>query len=207
MNSYPGDNGPNYLQRAFIFLSLILVLGSFSRRDEIMCLSSQQTTIPDTLPFDELRKVEWKQINKLHAANGYLIAWLNNRKRIRISRKHYENYALKEAVPDVYDKTFTQVEIEPEYPGGIKAWLTYVKNNIQYPKEAIHNKIQGTVEILFVVETDGHLDEATVISGPSTGGLREEALRLVKESGNWHPAIQNLRVVKAYKRASVTFSR
>jgi len=35
-----------------------------------------------------------------------------------------------------YDKTFTKVEIESDYPGGTAAWQRYLQKNLQYPEEA-----------------------------------------------------------------------
>jgi len=43
------------------------------------------------------------------------------------------------------------------------------------------------------------------ISGPEQGGLREEAIRVIKKSGQWTPAVQNGRYVKSYKRQPVIF--
>jgi len=40
---------------------------------------------------------------------------------------------------------------------------------------------------------------------PETGGLREEAARVIRNSGDWIPAIQNGRKVKSYKKQPVIF--
>ncbi len=104
-----------------------------------------------------------------------------------------------------WDKTFTKVEIESEYPGGQSAWRRYLNKTFSYPAEAQDNEIQGTVVVQFIVDKDGNVSDVVAISGPSDGGLREEAIRVIKKSGKWTPAIQNGRQVKSYKKQPITF--
>jgi len=104
-----------------------------------------------------------------------------------------------------YEKTFVKVEIESEYPGGRSAWLRYLNKNFHYPDEAISNEVQGVVVIQFIVDKEGNVSNVEVISGPDQGGLREEAVRVIRKSGTWIPAIQNGRKVKSYKKQPVIF--
>jgi len=104
-----------------------------------------------------------------------------------------------------YDKTFTKVEIESEYPGGSAAWLRFLNKNLRYPEEAVNNEIQGTVIVQFIVDKEGNVSDVQAVSGPEAGGLREEAMRVIKRSGRWTPAIQNGRNVKSYKKQPVGF--
>jgi protein TonB len=104
-----------------------------------------------------------------------------------------------------WDKTFTKVEIESEYPGGASAWLRYLNKSFRYPDEAVNNEIQGTVVVQFIVDKEGNVSDVTAISGPTEGGLREEAVRVIKKSGRWTPAVQNGRQVKSYKKQPIVF--
>lgn len=104
-----------------------------------------------------------------------------------------------------YDKTFTKVEIESQYPGGPAAWLRYLNKNFRYPDEAVNAEIQGTVVVQFIVDKEGNVSDVEAISGPTDGGLREEAIRVIKKSGKWTPAIQNGRQVKSYKKQPIQF--
>ena len=104
-----------------------------------------------------------------------------------------------------YDKTFTKVEIESEYPGGPSAWLRYLNKNFRYPDDAVNNEIQGTVVVQFIVDKEGNVSDVQAISGPENGGLREEAVRVIKKSGKWTPAVQNGRQVKSYKKQPIVF--
>ena len=104
-----------------------------------------------------------------------------------------------------YDKTFTKVEIESSFPGGDGAWLRYLNKSLHYPDDAVNNEIQGTVIVQFIVDKEGNVSDVQAISGPESGGLREEAVRVIKKSGKWTPAVQNGRQVKSYKKQPIVF--
>lgn len=104
-----------------------------------------------------------------------------------------------------YDKTFVKVEIESEYPGGAAAWLRYLNRNFRYPDDGLNNLIEGTVIVQFIVDKDGNVSDVQAISGPNDGGLRQEAMRVIRKSGIWIPAIQNGRKVRSYKQQPVIF--
>jgi protein TonB len=102
-----------------------------------------------------------------------------------------------------WDKTFTKVEIESEYPGGAAAWQRYLNRNLRYPQEAIDNEVQGAVVVQFIVDKEGTVSDVEAISGPQE--LRAEAVRVIKKSGKWTPAVQNGRQVKSYKKQPIVF--
>lgn len=106
-------------------------------------------------------------------------------------------------VEEDWDKTFTKVEIESEYPGGTAAWQRYLNKTLRYPQEAIDNEVQGTVVIQFIVDKEGVVSDVEAISGPNE--LRDEAVRVIKKSGKWEPAVQNGRKVKSYKKQPIVF--
>jgi protein TonB len=103
------------------------------------------------------------------------------------------------------DLPFETVEIEASFPGGVQAWARFLNKNFRYPDEAMSQGLGGTVVVQFVVDVDGNVSNVEVVSGPEDGGLREEAVRVIKKSGKWVPALQNGRSVKAYRRQPVVF--
>jgi periplasmic protein TonB len=102
-----------------------------------------------------------------------------------------------------WDKTFTKVEIESEYPGGTSAWARYLNKTLQYPQDAIDNEVQGQVVVQFIVDKEGNVSDVQAVSGPDE--LRKEAERVIKKSGKWTAAEQNGRKVKSYKKQPITF--
>lgn len=49
----------------------------------------------------------------------------------------------------------------PKFPGNINVYLA---QNMQYPKAAIANNVQGRVIVRFIVNTDGHVSDASVVN-------------------------------------------
>lgn len=105
-----------------------------------------------------------------------------------------------------YDKTFIKVEQESTYPTGTPGWQRYLNKYLHYPDEAINIEIHGTVVVQFIVDKEGNVSDVQAVSGPEQGGLREEAVRVIKKSGKWTPAVQNGRQVKSYKKQPITFT-
>lgn len=103
------------------------------------------------------------------------------------------------------DNRFIPIEKESEFPGGSKAWLRYLNKNLRTPDDAVNGEITGTVVVKFMVDQDGNVSDVVAVSGPETGGLREEAVRVIKKSGKWTPALQNGRYVRSYKEQPITF--
>ncbi|HEV9036496.1 MAG TPA: TonB family protein [Puia sp.] len=103
------------------------------------------------------------------------------------------------------DGIFEKVEVESSYPGGVPAWIRYLQKNMHYPDQAVNNETQGTVMVKFIVDKDGNVSDVEAVAGPEQDGLREEAVRVIKKSGKWTPALQNGRYVKSYKQQPVTF--
>jgi TonB family protein len=101
--------------------------------------------------------------------------------------------------------TLSKVEIESHYPGGDAGWHMYLIKNMRYPPEAISDQIGGTVVVRFTINEDGKVSDIYAESGPHRGGLKTEAIRVIKESGKWIPAIQNGHYVKSFKRVPIVF--
>ena len=78
------------------------------------------------------------------------------------------------------------VEESPEYPGGMTELLKYMKENLQYPEEAIEKGIEGRVICQFTVKIDGSIDNIVVLKSIHKS-LDEEAIRLIKNMPKWKP--------------------
>jgi len=56
--------------------------------------------------------------------------------------------------------------------------------------------------VQFVVDKEGNVSDVQAVEGPEA--LRAEAVRVIKKSGKWTPAIQNGRKVNSYKIQPIT---
>ena len=104
---------------------------------------------------------------------------------------------------DVMD--FVSVDVVPTFPGGMKAFYSFLGEQIKYPKEAAEKKVEGKVFLKFIVEKDGSLGEVEVISGPGYG-TNEEALRVIKASPKWNPGMVKNKPVRVQYHIPVSFA-
>lgn len=103
--------------------------------------------------------------------------------------------------PEIY----RVVEVMPEFPGGDRALIRYIQNNLNYPPEARRNQIQGRVDVEFVVQADGSVTNVRVVRGPA-GILEAEAERVVKSMPKWKPGRQNNKAVPVYFSLPINFN-
>lgn len=82
--------------------------------------------------------------------------------------------------------TYDVADVMPEYPGGMKALIDFLSQNVSYPAEAKQRGEQGRVIVSFVVDATGTVCEATV-KRSVTPTLDEEALRVVRAMPRWKP--------------------
>jgi TonB family protein len=96
------------------------------------------------------------------------------------------------------------VIISAEPVGGRKAYRNYLESNLQYPEEALKNKIKGKAGIQFTVSSDGSLKDFQVIKKLGYG-CEEEIIRLVKEGPKWIPSTEDNKPTEATVRVRLRF--
>ncbi len=101
------------------------------------------------------------------------------------------------------NKIFVKVEKEAAFDGD---WNNFLKRNIDAETPASNDAPEGsyTVVVKFVVSKDGSLSDIICETDPGYGICRE-AIRVIKKSKNWTPALQNGNIVNAYHRQPITF--
>jgi protein TonB len=87
-------------------------------------------------------------------------------------------------------KPFISVEVMPEPPGGMKAFVNWVAQNYDFPQSAVDNGAKGVIQVSFVVEKDGSLSSFEVKRDMGFG-TGDAAIRLLKKAKKWSPGIQN----------------
>jgi len=102
------------------------------------------------------------------------------------------------------DDTLEPVLKLAEPVGGFKAYDKYLYGSLRYPQQAIENNVKGRVTIQFTVDTNGDLNEFTVMK--SLGfGCDQEVIRLVKEGPAWNPTTENDVPTESLVRVRVKF--
>ena len=64
------------------------------------------------------------------------------------------------------DRIFVDDEFNAQFPGGKKACMKWLSDNIQYPEDCMKEKIDGRVNVSFVVERDGSISEVKATQSP-----------------------------------------
>ncbi len=81
--------------------------------------------------------------------------------------------------------------------------VTYLSKNLKYPIEAKQREITGTVELSFIVETDGNVSNIEITKHVG-GGCDNEAIRLI-ETTRWIPAVKGGCYVRSLNKQNITF--
>lgn len=110
----------------------------------------------------------------------------------------------KEAEAEDPNKIYDNVEVLPEYPGGSAAMMRYLAQNVKYPQAAQENGRQGKVVVQFVVDTDGSIINAHVLTSVDPD-LDKEALRVIKSMPRWTPGKQKGKPVRVKYTVPVNF--
>lgn len=116
--------------------------------------------------------------------------------------------AQQETTPSLADETEDSAEslnlVKAEPPKGPRAFNRYLRRNLNYPENAKENNIEGDVELTVQINSDGSIGD--ILIAKSLGyGCDEEAVRLVREGGNWTPATRGGRPVKDTVSVTVAF--
>jgi periplasmic protein TonB len=102
------------------------------------------------------------------------------------------------------EEIFIIVEEMPEYPGGEDALYDYIYSAIEYPADALENKISGQVIVRFSITKKGDISQATVVKGVDES-LDAEAIRIVAKMPKWTPGRQAGRPVNVWWVVRIQF--
>ncbi|MFC3417660.1 energy transducer TonB [Algoriphagus hitonicola] len=108
-------------------------------------------------------------------------------------------------VEEKADEIFDVVETQPTPPGGMSGWNEYLRKNLKYPTQARRMGIEGTVIVVFVINTDGSIQDVDVLRGIG-GGCDEEAIKVVQNAPKWEPGKQRGRPVRTRMRLPIRFA-
>jgi len=97
--------------------------------------------------------------------------------------------SIDEAGGRIDGEVFGSADINPHFPGGMKAMQEYIKENLNYPDVARNLNISGSIHVFIVVLSDGSLRDIKIVKGLQPD-LDKEAIRVVKSMPLWKPGIR-----------------
>ena len=105
------------------------------------------------------------------------------------------------------DTVYNSVDQMPRFPGGEEILMKYIKDHIQYPANAIKNRVRGRVIVQVVVKKTGKVGAAKIVRSLENKELTEEAIRVVESIPFiFIPARINGKPVSAWYTLPVTFN-
>lgn len=84
--------------------------------------------------------------------------------------------------------------------------MKFLTTNLRGEVPVTNGAAPGKYQVIaqFVVDPQGNVSDAKVIKDPGYG-MGTEAIRVIKTSGKWQPAMMNGKPVKAYRKQPITF--
>ncbi len=154
----------------------------------------------DTIDISKgyIMKVLEKEINQDTSA---LVLYIDTTETKSKDTSKYEIKIIKNEKSSV----LTFVEIMPEYDGGEDKLYEFLGNNLKFPKDAIKNKITGTVIVNFIIEKDGSVSNVRILRDIG-GGCGEEAARVVRAMPKWIPGKQSGKPVRVFFNLPIKFT-
>jgi len=107
------------------------------------------------------------------------------------------------AVPSE-DEIYDVAEVSPSFPGGEKALVAWLMENLKYPQTAMEEGIQGKVLVSFVIANEGSVVMPKIAKSVDPL-LDAEALRVILSMPKWNPGKQKGKPVYTRYTFPVTF--
>lgn len=92
---------------------------------------------------------------------------------------------------------------QPQFPGGMQAWLAFLNNNLHAPQD-LESGEKRMVNIRFHVDVDGTITNFQIIQSGGTV-FDNEVIRVLKRMPKWMPALQAGQPVAVSFTQPVTF--
>mgnify|MGYP006284473957 CR=1 FL=1 len=104
------------------------------------------------------------------------------------------------------EQVFIKVEDMPTFKGeGLNAFRSYIQQNLEYPRIAMENGIQGTVFTRFVVDKHGKISEISILRGVDPA-LDKAVVSAIQNSPQWEPGKQRGKPVNVSFTMPVIFA-
>lgn len=136
--------------------------------------------------------------------------YYNDTGKVILEENYIKGVHVKTINPDTLKKedrvdAVKTVEKEATFGKGDRDWIKYLTKNLN--ADLASNSVNGgEVRVMFVVNKEGkcvdvHLKKSVEFI------LDEEVIRIIENSPQWQPAVQNGRIVNAYRLQPITFTK
>ncbi|MDE6765230.1 MAG: energy transducer TonB, partial [Duncaniella sp.] len=106
----------------------------------------------------------------------------------------------------VEEKSFVSHETSQQFPGGDGAMISYIYDNLRYPKEAYDENIQGRVVVQYLVDKTGNIDSVRIVKSKDPY-LDAEAVRIVTSFPKFTPGKFDLTPIDQWMTLPIMFKK
>ncbi|MFD1165421.1 TonB family protein [Sphingobacterium daejeonense] len=175
------------LPMAIMLLGLTINCKSPNKESSSSTADTIATTGPEAMTDSSVSKVEEIAAERVQEEKS------SSSEPIEVSSKNIEEEKIvfpepKSKVDDVMD--FEKVELPAVYPGGLNQFRKTVAENVQYTQAAIDAGATGTVELSFIIDTEGKLQDIKIVKDVGYG-IGQQSIKALKNTKEWRPAIHN----------------
>lgn len=100
---------------------------------------------------------------------------------------------------------FKAIDVEPQFPGGAKAFNKYLSKNVVYPDNAGAKDMNGSVTLAMAIEKDGTIKDIKIVNGLSEV-MDKETIRLMNASPKWKPGMQGGQPIRVRYTFTINYS-
>ncbi|TDO21492.1 M56 family metallopeptidase [Pedobacter duraquae] len=190
---------------------LILSSATLRRNEDILNVTKQiplnspmqafkEVLINESTPKPSATDTVTKELNKPQIQHGY--ATVQAEPDLKNSDLRSVEISRDTIADDIHN--FSELDVVPSFPGGMRKFYAYVAKNIKYPTEAVQNNVEGRVILSFTVEKNGELTNIQV-DRKAGSGLDEEAVRVLQASPFWTPGKMNDELVRVKYNIPISF--
>jgi protein TonB len=109
------------------------------------------------------------------------------------------------AIAQTNEPVYEQVDIMPEYQGGMTEITSFIGKNLKYPEQAVKANVIGKVIVKIIIEKDGSVNSVSFLKGIGFG-CDEEVERIVKLMPKWKAGIKDGKNVRTFFVLPVMFA-
>lgn len=104
-------------------------------------------------------------------------------------QRYYTLQKLKQAAKEWERQAFVNPEKAPEYPGGMKACMQFVREQamIHYPESCRGTGRKAKAVCQFTIDSYGQVKDCRIVRGSGTDAFDEAALQVIRNMPRWKP--------------------
>lgn len=112
---------------------------------------------------------------------------------VDMAQDHYVNMELEAEGVHLIETEL--IDGKPEFiDGGDKGFIRWLDEHCNYPNNAIQSKLQGEIEVTFVVDTEGRVVDVELTKRSNSvllNGIVQQAMALMQKEVMWRPGVKN----------------